>query len=150
MTHGLNTIISAPTHIPLNMSSLEIAELTGKRHDNVLADIRNMLKTLEEAGELKTQESSFEGTYTNKQNKSQPCYNLPMRETLLLVSGYSTELRALIVDRWLELEQNVKPATMGEFLVAQALAFRQAELAQAALTQQVGIVAEVTQARSKK
>ena len=31
----------------LTMSSLEIAELTGKRHDNVMADIEKMLKDLE-------------------------------------------------------------------------------------------------------
>lgn len=29
-----------------SMSSLEIAELTGKRHDNVLRDIKNMLSEL--------------------------------------------------------------------------------------------------------
>ena len=28
---------------PLTMTSVEIAELTGKRHDNVMADIRKML-----------------------------------------------------------------------------------------------------------
>ena len=45
----------------LTMSSLEIAELTGKRHDNVMRDIQGMLVEL--GGVL-----SFEDTYTNPQN----------------------------------------------------------------------------------
>ena len=32
---------------PLTMSSLEISKLTGKRHDHVMTDIRNMLEELE-------------------------------------------------------------------------------------------------------
>lgn len=57
---------------PLTMSSLEIAELTGKRHDNVMRDIKNMLDELGE-GVL-----SFEDTYINKQNGQEyACFNLP-------------------------------------------------------------------------
>ncbi|WP_336277120.1 phage regulatory protein/antirepressor Ant [Bartonella sp. CB178] len=85
------------------MSSLEIAELCGKRHDNVMRDIKKMLEELYfEGGLLK-----FEGTYLDKQNKLQNCYHLPKRECLILVSGYSTTLRAKIVDRWQELEKQV-------------------------------------------
>ena len=46
-----------------SMSSLEIAELTGKRHDNVMADIRNMFEDL---GILAT---DFSGTRTVRGRK---------------------------------------------------------------------------------
>ena len=82
-----------------SMTSLEIAELTGKRHDSVLRDIRAMLEELEIGAH------KFVGTYLDVQNKPQPMYNLPKRECLTLVSGYSAKLRAAIIDRWLELEE---------------------------------------------
>lgn len=93
--------------IAQTMSSREIAELTGKEHRNVMRDIRTMLVELHgEGGVL-----SFEQTYTNPQNgQSYPCFNLPKRETLILVSGYSVAMRAKIIDRWQELEaQAAKP-----------------------------------------
>ena len=80
------------------MTSLEIAELTGKRHDNVMADIKAMLEEL--GGVL-----SFQDTYIHPQNgQKYPCFNLPKRECLILVSGYNIKMRAAIIDRWRELE----------------------------------------------
>lgn len=84
------------------MSSREIAELTGKEHRNVLVDTRKMLEELHgEEGML-----TFQQTYTNGQNgQTYPMFSLPKRECLILVSGYSVQLRAKIIDRWQELEQ---------------------------------------------
>lgn len=90
----------------ITMSSLDIAELTGKEHRNVMRDIRLMLEELypDSGGMLK-----FEHTHTNEQNRqSYPVFKLPKRETLILVSGYSVVMRAKIVDRWQELEAGVK------------------------------------------
>ncbi|AQX21156.1 Phage antirepressor protein KilAC domain-containing protein [Bartonella sp. CDC_skunk] len=52
-------------------------------------------------------QSKFGSTYLDKQGKYQNCYNLPKRECLILVSGYSMTLRARIIDRWQELEKQV-------------------------------------------
>ena len=86
---------------PTTMTSREIAELTGKRHDNVMRDIEAQLtELLGDGGLLK-----FEDTYRDKQNGQEyRQYNLPKRESLIVVSGYSVELRARIIDRWSELE----------------------------------------------
>lgn len=91
--------------MPLTMSSLEISERTGKEHRNVMRDIRIMLTELYgEGGVL-----SFEHTHRNPQNGQEyPIFRLPQRECLILVSGYSIELRARIVDRWQELEAEAR------------------------------------------
>jgi hypothetical protein len=86
------------TTIGVTMSSLEIAGLTGKKHPHVLRDIDKMLKDLGE------DRSKFGSMYLDGYGREQSCYNLPQRECLILVSGYSTQMRAKIIDRWQELE----------------------------------------------
>lgn len=87
------------------MSSLEIAGLTGKDHDNVLKDIRRILDEAE-IGHVQ-----FNGSYLSEQNKSLLCYKLPRDICDLVVSGYSVKYRYAIIKRWHELE---KPKTQLE------------------------------------
>lgn len=77
------------------MSSREIAELTGKRHDHILRDIENMLKA------LNLEQNPFLG-FVNDGPNGRPLkvYNLPKEETLILVSGYNVKMRAAIIRRW--------------------------------------------------
>lgn len=86
-----------PTGVPA-MSSLEIARITGKRHDHVMRDIQ---VTLEEAG---ITAPKFGASYKGGNGKDLPCYLLPRRECDLVVSGYSVKYRLAIIDRWHELE----------------------------------------------
>jgi anti-repressor protein len=92
---GMNDLI---LNGELTMSSREIAELTGKRHDHVLEDVRKMLS------ELELSSPEFSGVYKDQQLIDRPCFNLPKDLTLTLVSGYSIKLRKKIIDRWMELE----------------------------------------------
>jgi Rha family phage regulatory protein len=85
---------------PQTMSSREIAELTGKQHAHVMRDIRTMLTELHGEEGL----SKFGSSYLNSQNKPQPEFLLPKRESLVLVSGYDVHMRAAIIDRWQTLE----------------------------------------------
>lgn len=80
------------------MSSREIADLTNKEHKNVMADIRNMCES------LNIQSAEFSADYKDDKGRTYPCFNLPKRETLILVSGYDVVTRAKIIDRWTELE----------------------------------------------
>lgn len=118
----------------ITMSSREIAELTGKRHDNVMRDIRKMLTDIHgEAGVLK-----FEDTYMNYQNgQPYPIFNLPKDETLCLLTGYDSGSRFKVVKRWRELEESqpklpdfTNPA---EAARAWANEFEQKKIAQEAL-----------------
>ncbi|HZJ93258.1 MAG TPA: Rha family transcriptional regulator, partial [Thiopseudomonas sp.] len=82
----------------LTMSSLDIAKVTGKRHGHVIRDIRVMIKDLKHDPNMEhVSEDKDSRGYTKQMH-------LPQRETLILISGYSTELRAKIIDRWAELE----------------------------------------------
>ncbi len=96
----------------LTMSSLEIAELTGKQHKNVLADIRKMMDDLE------INSAEFSAQYKDGTGRSLVMFNLPKRETLVLVSGYSVTMRARIIDRWQELEEKQTPATPKTYIEA--------------------------------
>lgn len=100
------TRITSPGAEELTMSSLEIAQLTGKRHDHVMRDISNVL------GELHGEDGpNFGGTYIDSLQREKPCYQLPRRETDILLTGYSIPMRAKVIDRWHELEAQVaKPA----------------------------------------
>ena len=95
------------------MDSREIAELTGKAHDKVMIDIMEQLGKI---GDI----AVFRDIYTDSMNRKRSCFKLPYRETMILVSGYSVELRSKVIDRWLELEKSAMPRTLPEALRAYA------------------------------
>lgn len=85
------------------MTSLEIAEITGKNHKHVLRDIAKMAEALGSRGpDLDRQIVSAK--YLDSRGKTQPLVILDKRRTFVLLSRYSFELSDLIVGRWLELE----------------------------------------------
>lgn len=86
----------------ITMSSMDIASVTGKRHDNVMHDIRQLFK------ELDQDPLDFQGTYLDVQKRRKPCFYLPRREVEILLTGYSVKMRAAVVDRWRALEAEQK------------------------------------------
>ncbi|MEG0242642.1 MAG: Rha family transcriptional regulator [Pseudomonas sp.] len=99
----------------VTMSSREIAELTGKRHDHVMRDIRNMLS------ELKITDPKFGGTYLDGSGRSLPCFHLDRELTETLITGYSIPLRHKVIRRLHDLEeQAARPMTQAEITAANA------------------------------
>ena len=94
------------TLITRTMSSLEIAKLTGKPHNDVLKDIRRILE------EVEIGLGQFSRSYLSEQNKSLPCFELPRRECDLVIAGYSAKYRLAIIDRWQELEAKQMPTML--------------------------------------
>ncbi len=90
----------------LTMSSREIAQFVGSSHDSVLKTIRSLM----ERGIVFGNETP----YTHEQNgQTYSEFRLDYRNTMVVVSGYSVEVRARIIDRWQELETAVaKPVEL--------------------------------------
>ncbi|HAK5372886.1 TPA: Rha family transcriptional regulator [Salmonella enterica] len=87
----------------LTMSSLQIAEFTGKKHKNVTADIVKMLDA------LGLDELKFQRIYIDSMNRKQKEYDLNEELTLTLVAGYNVVMRNTIVREWQRLkEENQK------------------------------------------
>lgn len=87
----------------VSMTSVEIAELTGKRHDHVLRDIRNMVE------ELNGPNSGGVGeeVYKDAKGECRTMYRLDRKHTFILVAGYSVHLRAKCYDHIQTLERRV-------------------------------------------
>ena len=79
------TTINAPTlfnnMVKETMSSLEIAEVTGKNHAHIMRDIRKLLTQ----GVNKSNFGLVE--YTDKKGEQRPCYELNKKGCLILDSG---------------------------------------------------------------
>lgn len=80
------------------MDSRDIAKLTKKQHKSVLRDIRVMYEKLGR--------HNFGLTYYDRQNRPQPYYLLDYEDTITLLTGYSVELRNIVVKRWIYLEKH--------------------------------------------
>lgn len=96
------------------MSSIEISEVTGKRHDAVLRDIRKLLKQGVAAHNFVVSE------YTDATGRKLPCYNLTKKGSLILASGYNAVLREKIIDRWEALETGKEKPYYQSFQVPQS------------------------------
>lgn len=102
------------------MSSLQIAELTGKRHANVMRDISNLLE--QGVSGLNFELSSYQQAQPNGGYKDVPCYQLTKTGCLILASGYNAVLREKIINRWMELEMRLMPQAPKTFAEALRLA----------------------------
>ena len=83
------------------MTSLEIAQVTGKMHKDVMKAIRNMEPTW-----LKVNGRNFALVdYKDSKGELRPCYSLSKTECLYIATKFNDEARAKLVIRWQQLEQ---------------------------------------------
>lgn len=94
----------------VTISSLEISEITGKKHKNVIRDIERQLS------ELQKDRLKFELIYKDSQNREQKAYSLDREQAMILVTGYSIPLRARVIQRLEQLENSHLPKTFPEAL----------------------------------
>ena len=77
-----------------SITSLEIAELTGKQHFHVMRDIRNLNWHCELS------------TYVDEQGKSHEIYHLDKKTTFYLISGYAPISQMRIIDHIYQFSEN--------------------------------------------
>ena len=96
------------------LTSLEVAEITGKDHKSILRDIRDEIDKLgEERGRL-----IFVPTeYTDNFNRKQPAFLLNYKGVLQLGARYNAETRFKLIEK---IEQLQKPMTIEDMIILQA------------------------------
>ena len=92
------------------MTSLQIAEVTGKKHFNVLAAIRKMEPAWENQAGIKFNCSSTK----DKSGKMIPLYILTKTECLFVATKFNDEARAKLVLRWEQLEKERQQKTVSQ------------------------------------
>ena len=125
------------------ITSLEVAELTGKRHDHVMRDIRNIISQLDEIALPNFGVSE----YKDSTGRTLPMFNLTKEGCLCLVSGYDANLRMKIINRWKELElqnQPHLPKTFGEALILAGQQQLQIEAQQKTIAEQHSTITVMT------
>ncbi|MCS2336773.1 Rha family transcriptional regulator [Bacteroides sp. BFG-606] len=103
------------------MSSIEIAELTGKPHNDVLKAIRAMEPAWEKVAEGKFSLSE----YKDSTGRKLPMYELNKIECLYIATKFNDEARAKLVLRWEQLEkeklqEQQRPMSSAEIILQMA------------------------------
>ena len=80
------------------MTSLEISEITGKRHDQILRDIRDEIEKLEKQG-IGAEHIFVLGEYLDKNNQKRPMCNMTKEGVLQLAARYDAVVRFKLIEK---------------------------------------------------
>jgi Rha family phage regulatory protein len=97
----MNQIITAQG---ATMSSLEIAELTGTEHKNVLRKIETMLESMDEISRLNFEPSE----YNTERGRIERCYEMNKTGSLVMIASYNVNFLTAVITRWQELEAKIR------------------------------------------
>lgn len=98
--NSISTIVDQQT-----ITSMEIAEITGKNHSDVLRAIRKMEPAWEEVQKSKFALLQRETTVNNGAKHLNPYYELTKTECLFVATKFNDVARAKLVLRWEQLEK---------------------------------------------
>lgn len=134
----MNELISTKA----SMTSIDIAELVGSRHDKVKQSIERLAErgiiTLPPMGEKPT--SGRPVTYYIFEGEE------GKRDSIIVVAQLSPEFTARLVDRWKELEQErTRPKSQAEIIAAMAMANLEQERRMAGIEQKIVHVTETVE-----
>ena len=87
------------------MTSLQIAEITGKAHKDIMRAIRNMEPAWKKVQERKFALLQEEIEISNGGHKMRPYFSLNKEECLYIATKFNDEARAKLIKRWKELEE---------------------------------------------
>ena len=100
------------------MTSLEIAQVTGKQHKDVLKAIRNMEPAWEKTCGRKFALTSRTVVQPNGGTRDVACFSLTKTECLYIATKFNDEARAKLVIRWEELEREQVKVKSEKFAAA--------------------------------
>lgn len=86
----------------LSVTSTDITDITGRLHKNVMRDIRDMLARLGKDPDVYVEVYEVVCPVRGKMNKNR--YKLPADLYFVLITGYSTREREILIDLWTRLE----------------------------------------------
>ena len=112
------------------ISSLEVAEMVEKEHKNLMRDVRNYVAEL---NQLKIEPVDFfqESKYKDGKGEERPCYNITKKgceciaHKLTGIKG--TKFTALYINRFHDMEEQLKPKSSAEMLLIYAQQFYEQE-----------------------
>ena len=108
------------------MTSLEIADVTGKPHNDVLKAIRKM-----EDGWKEVAQGHFSlSSYKDPTGRILPCYSLTKAECLYVATKFNDVARARLVLRWEELESEKRKVKSEKLATGQRLLVTEREILQ--------------------
>lgn len=100
------------------MTSLQIAEITGRAHKDVMKSIRKMEPAWSEICGRNFSLTSREVNQPNGGTRESTCYSLTKEECLYIATKFNDVARAKLIKRWKELEERKKPAVPTTYLDA--------------------------------
>lgn len=110
--------------LPHTLTSIEISEMVGREHGNVMKDIRRIIEHL--GGQVESYESYFiEATYVNSQNRVMPCFGLTKKGCELfgtrMTGEKGTKFAVEYIERFNKMESQLSQPSNTKLLLQSAL-----------------------------